>query len=68
MVGVVQGCQNALEIIAFAGYLDVFAGCKLLEKSIKTNIKKRCKIGKEKEIILQRLPLTRAFEGFFLSV
>ena len=43
MVGVAQGCQNALVIIAFAGYLDVFAGCKLLEKSIKTNIKKDAK-------------------------
>ena len=52
MVGVAQGCQNALVIIAFAGYFDVFAGCKLLEKSLNTNIKKRCKIEKEKEIVL----------------
>ena len=52
VVGVAQGCQNALVIIAFAGYLDVFAGCKLLEKSLNTNIKKRCKIEKEKEIVL----------------
>ena len=38
--GVAQGCQNALVIVAFAGYLEVFAGCKLLEKRIKSNIKK----------------------------
>ena len=35
VVGVAQGCQNALVTVAFAGYLEVFASCKLLEKSIK---------------------------------
>ena len=43
VVGVAQGCQNALVIVAFASYLEVFAGCKLLEKNIKTNIKKDAK-------------------------
>ena len=43
MVGVAQGCQNAVVIVAFAGYLEVFTGCKLLEKSIKTKIKKDAK-------------------------
>ena len=43
MVGVAQGCENALVIVAFAGYLELFAGCKLLEKSIKSNIKKDAK-------------------------
>ena len=41
MVGVTQGCQNALVTVAFAGYFEVFAGCKLLEKRIKTNIEKK---------------------------
>ena len=51
MVGVTQGCQNALVTVAFAGYFEVFAGCKLLEKRIKTNIKKK-QIEKEKEVVL----------------
>ena len=31
----VQGCQNAPATGAIAGYSEVFAGCKLLEKSEK---------------------------------
>ena len=48
MVGVAQGCQNALVIVAFAGYLEVFASCKLLEKSIKNVILKKIQNRKRK--------------------
>ena len=39
VVGVAQGCQNALVTVAFAGYFTVFPSCKLLAKSIKTSKK-----------------------------